>query len=303
MAFQPDWKTDAATQELVRIYQVAKKSIINDLTGIDVSAYKETEVMKAMKSITGILAELNRGAQKWTALQIPKSYNHGGLHARIRLEILGFRSSSRYDRQRHDRAMTEFKDLILKDLDRANATIKRTADTIIHLARTTSLAIAQIPETAPIQAFDDPEYLADVFKNWADKAVTEGYSRTWLSKMIKGRLIDNLEGGQFIVVNGRHFTLNYYAELVARTRLRESQTEATKNMSQEYDCDLVQMSRHSNPCSEICKPVEGNIYSLSGTDPDYPVLTAEDEPPLHPNCEHSIAPTSRTAIAVQERWQ
>lgn len=303
MAFHPDWKTDAATQELVRIYQTAKKAIINDLTGIDVSAYKETEVMKAMKSITGTLAELNRNAQRWTALQIPKSYAHGAKTARIRLEIMGFRSSPRYDRQRHERAMTETRDLILKDLDRANATIKRTADTLIHLARTTSLTIAQIPETVPIQAFDDPEYLADVFKNWADKAVTEGYSRTWLSKMIKGRLLDNLEGGQFIVAGGRHFTLAYYAEMVARTRLREAQTEATKNMSQEYDSDLVQMSRHANPCAEICKPLEGNIYSLSGTDPDYPVLTAEEEPPLHPNCGHSISPTSRTAIAVQERWQ
>lgn len=302
MAYQPDWKTNTAMEELVRIYRIAKNKIISDLTAVDVSDYKETEAMKAMIKIQGALAELNGKARRWVAIQIPRSYEYGRGRTRVQLEILGARSSSRFDRQRHDRSKTEFIDLTMKDLNRANATIKRTADTIIHLARTASTTIDLLPETAPMQAYDDEAYLQDVFKNWATKGVQEGYTRKWLSKLVKGRLLENMEGGQFIEVNGRHFTLDYYAELVGRTRMRESQSEATKNMCGEYDNDLVQMSRHANPCSLLCRPLEGQIYSISGTDLEYPPLTEETTPPIHPNCEHSISPTSRTAMRVSERY-
>jgi hypothetical protein len=302
MAYQPDWKTNTALEELVRIYRIAKNKIISDLTAVDVSDYKETEAMKAMTKIHGALAELNGKARRWAAIQIPKSYDFGKSITRVKLEIIGARRSRRFDRQTHDRSKTEFIDLTLKDLNRANATIKRTADTIIHLARTASATIDILPETAPMQAYDDEAYLQDVFKNWATKGVQEGYTRRWLSKLVKGRLLENMEGGQFIVVNGRHFTLDYYSEMVGRTRMREAQSDATKNMSQEYDNDLVQMSRHSNPCSLICRPLEDQIYSISGTDREYPPLTEETTPPMHPNCEHSISPTSRTAMEVGKRY-
>jgi hypothetical protein len=302
MAYQPDWKTNTATEELVRIYQIAKNKIISDLTAVDVSDYKESEAIKAMNKIQGALAELNAKARRWATVQIPRSYDFGKSITRVKLEILGARPSKRFDRQTHDRSKGEYFELIMKDLNRANATIKRTADTIIHLARTSSRTIETLPETAPIQAYDNEAYLRDVFGNWATKAVQEGYTRQWLSKLIKNRLLENMEGGQFIVVNGRHFTLNYYAEMVARTRMREAQSEATKNMSQEYENDLVQMSHHSNPCLQICKPLEDQIYSISGTDPEYPALTEETTPPLHPNCEHSLSPTSKTAIRIRERF-
>jgi hypothetical protein len=302
MAYQPDWKTNTATEELVRIYRTAKNKIISDLTAVDVSDYKETEAMKAMSKIQGALAELNGKARRWAAIQIPKSYEYGKGRTRIQLEILGARPSKRFDRQTHDRSKGEYFELVMKDLNRANATIKRTADTIIHLARTASATIDILPETAPMQAYDDEAYLQDVFKNWATKGVQEGYTRKWLSKLVKGRLLENMEGGQFIVVNGRHFTLDYYAEMVGRTRMRESQSEAAKNMSQEYDNDLMIISHHANPCAEICKPLEDQIYSISGMDLEYPALTEETTPPFHPNCEHSISPTSRTAMRISEKY-
>lgn len=302
MTFNPDWKSNAAEEELVRIYRIAKNKIIQDLTAVDVSDYKESEATKAMNNIRDVLLELNAKARRWSAIQIPKSYEQSRARTRVQLEILGARRSPRFDRQRHDRSKSEYLELVLEDLARANATIKRTADTIIHLARTASRTIDILPETAPVQQFDNEEYLRDVFGNWAAQGVREGYARTWLSKLIKNRLLENMEGGQFIVINGRHFTLNYYAELVARTRMREAQTEATKNMSQEYENDLVIVSHHANPCELICKAFEDQIYSISGTDLEYPALTEETSPPYHPNCGHSISPTSRTAMRVSERY-
>jgi hypothetical protein len=94
------------------------------------------------------------------------------------------------------------------------------------------------------------------------------------------------------------YNLGSYAEMVARTTLAEAQTRATLDECALYEEDLVKVSIHGTVC-DICKESEGNIYSLSGNDPEYPML---DEPcPFHPNCQHGLLPTSIEEIRVRER--
>jgi hypothetical protein len=94
------------------------------------------------------------------------------------------------------------------------------------------------------------------------------------------------------------YNLGAYARMVARTTLREAQTQATLDLCATYENDLVEVSYHGTDC-DICLEYEGKVYSLSGNDPNYPVL--DEQPPFHPNCKHDILPTSEAEISVRER--
>jgi hypothetical protein len=96
---------------------------------------------------------------------------------------------------------------------------------------------------------------------------------------IREKLMGQLGGEDFIEINGRHYNIRDYAELVARTRMREAQTEAVKELARQFDNDLVQITTHDSPCSE-CAGYQGNIYSISGDTPGRELLP-EGGPPWH----------------------
>jgi Phage minor capsid protein 2. len=81
--------------------------------------------------------------------------------------------------------------------------------------------------------------------------------------------------------------------MVARTTTREIATAATINACKEFDIDLVQITKHYPTC-ELCAPLQGKVFSLSGKDKRYPkydgVLV---KIPKHPNCRHVLVPYVR----------
>lgn len=102
--------------------------------------------------------------------------------------------------------------------------------------------------------------------------------------------------GKFIEAGGRHFTPEYYAELVARTRWHEAQSLATIDLCKVVGTDLVKVSDH-NTTTELCMEHEGQIYSISGENKEFPLL--EETPPFHPNCLHTLHPYFESALEVE----
>jgi hypothetical protein len=86
--------------------------------------------------------------------------------------------------------------------------------------------------------------------------------------------------------------------MVAQTTLAQAQTQATIDLCALYENDLVQVSSHGTVC-DICLEYEGNVYSLSGNDPEYPKL--DKDCPFHPNCAHGLEPTTEANISYKER--
>ena len=100
----------------------------------------------------------------------------------------------------------------------------------------------------------------------------------------------------FIDKAGRRWRLSAYANMVARTTARQSTNIALIESSKS---DLLLMSSHYGSCP-ICKPLEGRVYSKSGTNPYYPPLawafakidkngadTLDNSwMTIHPNCRH-----------------
>lgn len=97
---------------------------------------------------------------------------------------------------------------------------------------------------------------------------------------------------------GRRWTLSSYCNMCARTTARQAEVAAILTAD---DYDLWQIVKIGSTCP-VCAPLEGRVYSKSGTSPDYPPLSlafGKVDPAgpesldntylnIHPNCLHSL---------------
>lgn len=92
--------------------------------------------------------------------------------------------------------------------------------------------------------------------------------------------------------NGRYIRVDAYAEMVARSTVREVTNTATIKQVQELGYDLVKMSEHPGACP-ICQKYEGRVYSISGKDNRFPKLDVafnNGYANIHPRCKHVLTP-------------
>lgn len=75
----------------------------------------------------------------------------------------------------------------------------------------------------------------------------------------------------FVDKAGRKWSLHTYGSMVCRTTSRQAEVLAV--LTADPGQDLYKISSHGTTCA-ICAPYEGRVYSKSGTDPDFPPLTA-----------------------------
>lgn len=97
---------------------------------------------------------------------------------------------------------------------------------------------------------------------------------------------------------GRRWSMQAYGNMAVRTTARQAEVAALLS-SDEYD--LWQITKVGTTCP-VCAPLEGRVYSKSGTNPDYPPLTVafgKVDPAgaydlsntylnIHPNCLHAL---------------
>lgn len=274
------------------IYRAAGRDLRRSLVGVDPANYSEFRAAAARAKAGEVVRTLNAAADRWALDATRKAYGKSAGVARTSLRILG-----RVPRRKTwDDKPRRIADDLMVFLLRANGSIAGTVDKYLAAAAagTRAIASAQIRE----YRFSDVE--ADVKKMAAD-AVKAEISHKDLAEEVRDHIYDLVDNDEVIEIHCadgvvRTYKMADYAELVGRYELGVAATAATLDLCHEYDNDLVQWSDHGTVCEE-CKPFEGNIYSISGDDPDYPPL--EEEPPIHPNCEHALLPTSREAISVR----
>lgn len=93
---------------------------------------------------------------------------------------------------------------------------------------------------------------------------------------------------------GRNWGLEAYAKMAINTAAGEATNVGVATTMQARGFDLVDVNKVEGAC-DICKPWEGNTYSLSGRSDVFPHMTKL--PPFHPGpCRHFISP-SRHAVA------
>lgn len=113
----------------------------------------------------------------------------------------------------------------------------------------------------------------------------DGFTRRKLTQQLVNKFAnDGIDGIQY--ADGRTMKLDTYSEMVARSQTGNAARQASMSRLQEYGMDLVQISQHF-PTSDLCRPWQARVYSISGTDSKYPPLQqAIDGGLYHPNCKH-----------------
>jgi hypothetical protein len=139
-------------------------------------------------------------------------------------------------------------------------------------------------------------------ENKINKLIDEGFTETkslyGATKKLRNELSKKAIDGKFVTVldkNGkeRRYEIKYYSEMVAQSKYLEAMNTATINTALEVGSDLVQMDNHNSEC-DICAPLEGKIYSISGNDKDFPVL--DFNVPLHVHCYHGLTVIFRETL-------
>lgn len=271
--------------EIARYYDGMGTMIKNELTGIDAGDYRELKSVSVREKVDKLVKRMNRFAIKWSKKSAIEAYKESMVKDRVSLDILGYVKDEFFDEKVHFHAVDKYREAMADNLLRANQSIKVNIGIYLYLMRKSSDALMQI------QAFDlrDEEIIAGLL----DDAIKEGASRSRLESLIRVHFRRELYEKKFININGRNYNLITYARNIARTRLREVQSEATKNMCEQFGCDLIEISSHGTECL-ICLEFEGNTYSIGGKTPGYPLLPGW--PPYHNQCMHSASPTSLAAI-------
>ena len=292
----------AQIERIQSAYSGAAARVLDVLSGLDPATFTTVDHGQALRKVKEIVLTLNDQVRMWAPGAIKAAYDESAGIARTRLEIIGAEKLpvKRYNPNRHDRKIGMLVRTVQRDFFKANLTIEKTARKFLGVMDQAARGVAKVQ--AEFQAFD-PETVAGFIKRTVAgslKATTKYNAGTAhltskdIAAKIKAKLMSQVDGGNFILINGRNFDISSYAELVARTRMRESQTEAVKEMCAQFDNDLVIIPPHDNPCPE-CADYQGQVYSISGESEKYPELP-DGGPPWHPNCEDSMNPISENAL-------
>jgi len=279
--------------DLQRIYGAAGHELRTLLLSIDISTFDGAKAEEIKRKAKRIVTYLNGVSGRWTRQTTKAAYDKSAAKTKDILWKLGRRiPRGKLPARSGPQVVEATADTALL---KATGSIMRTVEQFVSAALMGAGATKSLIGT--VQEFDYEDVEAE-FADLAAEAVRLELSRGALKKAIMDRLRQLVGDENFIQIGDRMYNLGSYAEMVARTTLREAQTQATLDLCATYENDLVEISDHNTDCA-LCEQYEGNIYSLSGNDPEYPKL--EEETPFHPNCQHSILPTSEAAITVRER--
>lgn len=113
-----------------------------------------------------------------------------------------------------------------------------------------------------------------------------------------------------IQVGKRRMSISSYANLTARTQLREAHKVATIVRLQGNGVDHVKVSRHPQKEFDECTPWAGNVFYIGTLESDpagFPKLSTitNGGVPFHPNCLHVITPwvidfQTEDAVAIEK---
>ncbi len=220
--------------------------------------------------ITVILAGLYAATETWSSKHIPKIYNEGVQQAQRSVNAQ-YKAAGRMppDIARMTSADFDSISILQRNL---NADLTNAVD---HVGRMLEDEIRKAGLQASLEKVSSGQTVKQMQRNLVQMLENKGVAA-----------IEYMRGGKKC-----YMSLDAYAELVARSTVHEARNTANINLGVRIGNDLVKMSSHFGSCP-ICAPYEGRVFSVSGTNPNYPALY--DTPwssayqNFHPHCRHIL---------------
>jgi len=112
-----------------------------------------------------------------------------------------------------------------------------------------------------------------------------------VSRMIDRNLQEIFPEGTIVYADGSKHSIREYTNMLVSTTILDAERQATLEFIKSNPTDLVQVSIEGS-AHEGCAIWEGEILSVSGSNPDYRGLDEAlgGNGLFHPNCVHSIFP-------------
>jgi hypothetical protein len=251
-------------KSLTTTYANARQQLFNSIATKRAKGNSIRYQQQVLRQIDNEILKLNEFVKDWANDTLPKQYIKGAKDAIKGMKDLGEIIPEYAEFAKlHTKAISVIVQNVSEDLVTANNFVGRSIKDIVRAE--TNKAIAQ--------------------------KLSVGETVKQAQKNIQNALVDN--GYKYISTkNGRRLNLESYAETVARSTTREATNLGTINQLTESGRDLVKMSSHASSC-QICAPLEGRVYSISGDSKEYPKLSVAYSgvhANIHPNCRHVIMP-------------
>jgi len=271
---------------LAALYRNAAADMMDVLADAAAFAGQRARAAALLHQYQTILADLNDEAAAWIELNLPRAYGSGlefvdgsianYRRAGINLRPRGSGATGRTERevfaQIHREAIRAVTESMLDVMSKAAQQIGRRVDDVFR--REGILAVA--------------------------RGIAEGRARIDVSRELERRLRE-LGRPDFIDKLGRHWPLDRYAEMVARTTTREAMTQGTIQRLREHRIELAQVSAHN--AADFCLYYE-NVIVCIGDEPHpvYPSISAiGGGPPFHPRCVHVLTPFVERLATEEEK--
>lgn len=283
-------------QKLISIFLKAETAIINEIGRLRSQGNVDYHAVAALERVQAILLKMDNDAWTYSRPMIEKMFYARVPEARriegetVEKHIAGYRNAAVLTSEQND-VVQKLTQNLLGEISEASATVMQT------------LQNALIGRTQP-----------DIFRRVGLETVAMQEATGRGAYRALPQFVETLrrEGiTAFVDKAGRRWSLHTYGAMVCRTTSR--QAEVLSVLTADPEQDLYQISSHGSTCA-ICAPLEGRVYSKSGTDPDFPPLAAafgKVDPAgpdnlsnsylnIHPNCLHVLLPWTPAGRSKEE---
>lgn len=283
-------------QKLIQIFLKAETDIINEIGRLRSQGLADYHAVAALERIQAILRKMESDSWAYAPLLVEKMFYVRVPEAR---KMDGMTAAQNLMAYRNAAALTGEQHAIVDQLV-ASLMGEITDASITALATVQSALIGRV----------EP----DVYRRIGlEQVALQQATGRGTYKMLPGFVEQLRREGitAFVDKAGRNWSLHTYCSMVSRTTSRQAEVMAV--LTADPAQDLYQISSHGTTCG-ICAPLEGRVYSKSGTDPDFPPLSlafGKQDPAgpdtlantwlnIHPSCLHSILPWTPAGRSEEE---
>ena len=255
--------SDKAIRQLVEIYQRGQQRLFQTIIDKETRGSESAFERAMLKDIDKILKELDEQSVEWAKQVIPKQYNISRTEAKDFFARIGESVDEEAFARVNQSAIKALQTNFLENIE----------DGLVYVRRN----------------------IRSTWRNAAAQITAEQMTTGEALQSAKMRMVRQLSQqglSSFKDKAGKEWSLESYAEMSIRSISTEATNLGMENQIKQLGRDLVQISEHAGAC-EICVPLEGRVYSISGESDEFPSLDNAFDGQyhtIHPNCRHRLIP-------------
>lgn len=249
-------------------YEKAMASVSNELLRLGLSNFERAQILATQAEIKRILNELDNNASSWATLNIEKAATDGVVRSLVALGLA--------ETAQEAVSIVKFNKL---NSDLIKTAVADTQDDLLQITQNVDRRVRIAIRQAAAETMRSN--------------MTQGINGTAsLKRDLLSRLDEAAKVG-IIDARGYRWQPEVYAEMVVRTKMSRTHTEATMNDALGRDVLYGIISKHG--AKDACAKWEGKVVKLVREAPgDYPYIGDLPRREIfHPNCKHVISPVRR----------